>query len=298
MSYTQEIKTELCKIKPPGCCAFAECYGMLLFGRSFTSDNILFVTTSEPAAQLFSSLVGSCFQTAVAISLSGTKRIMYHCTVKSKTACKKIVNHYLNPESVGSLRDIAKKECCCGAFLRGAFISAGVISNPNSRYNLEFTAANAATGDYLEEFFKGIHLNPKRTIRRGIDIIYFRSSADIEACLTKMNAPKYALNFMEVEVYKDVRTRINRRNNCETANISKTVNASLNQRKKIEYLKSIGALQCLPAELVTVGELRINNPEMSLNELCEICPEKITRSGMYHRLQKLADIADKHLKKN
>ncbi len=271
---------------------------MLLFGRNFTSDNILFVTTNEAAAQLFSSLISSCFQTTVAISVSGTKRITYSCCVKSKTACKKIANHYSNPESTGSLRDIDKKECCCGAFLRGVFISSGVISDPNSRYNLEFTAVNENIADYLEGFFRGIHLNPKRALRRGVSIIYFRNSADIEACLTKMNAPKHALNFMEVEVYKDVRTRINRRNNCEPANISKTVNASLNQRKKIEYLKSIGALQCLPSELVTVGELRINNPEMSLNELCEICPEKITRSGMYHRLQKLADIADKHLNKN
>ena len=107
-----------------------------------------------------------------------------------------------------------------------------------------------------------------------------------------MGAMKSTLELMNVKIYKDVRNKVNRVTNCETANIGKTVVASSNQIKDIEWIAEHEGLDYLPDELRQVAELRLDNPELSLSELCEISNTGLTKSGMNHRFKKITEIAD------
>ncbi len=298
MSYSAELKGELCKIKVTGCCRYAECFGILFFANLFTVSEICYITENESAVALLASLVKSCFDTVPSVERYGNKRKMFRLTVTSKTAREKIVNYYKNPSADGSVNDILKKDCCSAAFLRGAFISAAVISDPQIRYNLEFVTPSGEKNRQFAEYLKNHKLEPRLSHRAGGYVAYFRNSADIEAYLTKIGLANHALGFMECEVYKDMRNRVNRRNNCETANLTKTVRASVEQKNAIEYLSKHALLQCMPSELVKLAEFRLQNPEMSLSELCENYPESITRSGMNHRLKKIVETAKKHSREN
>lgn len=182
--------------------------------------------------------------------------------------------------------------------MRGAFISAAVISDPQIRYNLEFVTPSEEKNRQFAEYLKNHKLEPRLSHRAGGYVAYFRNSADIETYLTKIGLANHALGFMECEVYKDMRNRVNRRNNCETANLTKTVRASVEQKNAIEYLSKHALLKCMPSELVRLAEFRLQNPEMSLSELCENYPESITRSGMNHRLKKIVETAKKHSREN
>ncbi len=298
MSYSTEIKEELCKIKVTGCCRYAECFGILCFATKFASSEICYITESESSASLLVSLIRSCFDAVPTVEQYGEKRRMFRLSVSSKTAREKIVNYYKNSSADGSVNDILKKDCCSAAFLRGVFISAAVISDPQKRYSLEFVTPSEEKGSRLAEYLKKHKFEPKISNRACGCVVYFRNSADIEAYLTKIGLANHALGFMECEVYKDMRNRVNRRNNCETANLTKTVKASVEQKNAIEYLRKHSLLQCMPAELVKLANFRLQNPEMSLSELCENYPESITRSGMNHRLKKIVETARKHSREN
>ncbi len=292
MSYSSDLKTELSKIRPSGCCSYAEIFGILVFGRSFSSDEISFTTENKEVADLIANLISACFEASVKTVTSGSAKVRYKLSVKSQNARQRIVNYYTN-KNLTYMTEIIKKECCSSAFLRGAFISCGVMYDPNSRYCLEFSIGNEETARLFFDILKELKFNPKISKRGNKTVVYFRDGLSIEDFLTRIKAPQYTLEFMEVEVYKDMRVNINRKSNCETANISKTVNAALVQIKSIEYLESIGVLETLPRELVSAAKLRAENPDMSLSELLKNSDLDITRSGLNHRLQKIVAIAEK-----
>lgn len=292
MSYSSDLKSELSKIRPSGCCGYAEIFGMLIFGRSFTNDEITFSTENKDVAELLSGLILKCFDASTALYESGRTKIRYKISVKSRTARQRIINYYTSKDKT-YLPEITKKECCSSAFLRGCFLSCGIMYDPTSRYCIEFSVNNGETGELFFDILKELKFNPKIFQRGGKTVVYFRDAPSIEDFLTRIKAPQYTLEFMEVEVYKDMRVNINRKNNCETANISKTVNAAVSQIDAIEFLKAHGVLETLSPELVCAAKLRAENPDMSLSELTAISDGEITRSGLNHRLQKIVSIAEK-----
>ncbi|MDO4743520.1 MAG: DNA-binding protein WhiA [bacterium] len=291
MSFSSELKDAICKLRPSGCCEFAECFGMLFFAREFNEDRIELRTEYEGVARLFSTLIKNCFGVHTRSTVAGKGVGKYKEVIDVSAICKRIFSFSEDYKGDFFKGYTAMRECCAGAFLRGTFLVCGSISNPNKEYHLEFVVKNEYQQSELVYFLLNLNLNPKTSKKGHLYCVYLKQSDQIEELLTRMDVTQYTIELMEIKIEKSVRNRINRINNCESANLTKTVNASVDQVRAIKFLEEEGFLSSLPKELYFAAILRLENPDASLKELCELSDESITRSGMNHRLQKLVKIA-------
>lgn len=298
MSFSNDIKTALSKSRMSDCCALAECYGMLLFSRTFSPDDISFTTENSDAAEVFSKLMRRLFDCRIKISQSGNERKRYKAFISGDVDKKRVLNEYTrnmgcNFENING--DKLSKSCCMSAFLRGVFLACGSISDPKKQYRLEFVVKNNSLAVDLYSLLYRRGINPYMSSRGKYVIVYIKKSEDIEDFLTAIEAPKFSLEFIGVSVIKDIRNNENRKNNFETANIVKTSNAALIQTTAIEKLKKDGKLGLLPKELIDIANLRLQNPESSLTELLNIYnssnKKQLTRSGLNHRISKLIELS-------
>lgn len=291
MSFSSELKDAICKIRPSGCCEFAECFGMLFFAREFKDDKIELRTEYEGVARMFSTLIKNCFgvHTRSMVTEKGVGK--YREIIDADAVCKRIFS--FSDDYKGDFFNgyTAMRECCAGAFLRGTFLVCGSMSNPNKEYHLEFVVKTEYQQSELVFFLINLNLNPKTARKGNLYCVYLKQSDQIEELLTRMDVTQYTIELMEIKIEKSVRNRINRITNFESANTTKTVNASVDQVRAINFLEESGLLSSLPKELYSAAILRLENPDASLKELCELSDESITRSGMNHRLQKLVKIA-------
>jgi len=176
----------------------------------------------------------------------------------------------------------------CGvAFLAGVFISSGTVTSPDSAYHLELVMRSREAAELVIEVCSSFGVFPKMTVRSGKNVLYLRDSVEVEDFLAQVGAPQSSLSIMEVKVMREVRNNLNRRTNCDTANIFKTTSAAALQVKAIEALKSSGKLDELEVELQITARLRLENPLASLAELVELHPTAITKSGLNHRLKRI-----------
>ena len=183
-----------------------------------------------------------------------------------------------------------------GAFLRGVFVSCGSVTDPNKEYHLELVLPENDRTPALLDFIAEHGMSLKETARGGArskkTVLYAKESELIEDCLTYIGAANHSMEIMQVKIVKDFRNRVNRSVNCENANLDKTVAASNKSTADIEYIFSTMGADWLSPDLRETARLRVENPEMSLSELCGIFPEKISRSGLNHRLKKLSKLAE------
>ncbi len=296
MSFTSDVKLELCEIKASTCCKNAECYGILLFGRAFSADLISVSTESEDVANRIITLLKHCFGVTPHIYGGGVTKDTFTLSIDKKEDCENILRAlgyygFKKGEKIIKIQNL-EDECCLKAFIRGAFLSCGMVSDPNKDYHAEFSVHNNNLASEFFDLLKENNLHPSITKRGNNSIIYFKESGYIEDLLTTVNATNHTLKLAGIKVYKDMRNYYNRLNNCETANITKTVNAAIRERDAILKLINAGEFEKLSAELKSAAELRKNNPEASLSELCSLSGGNITRSGLNHRLKRLVTLAD------
>ncbi len=287
VSFSSELKTDLCKIKPTGCCRLAQMYGLLLFGRSFCKEDISIFTKNRDTAEAYSSYLKICFSvhTTVFNSKGG-----YIVSVPGEADRVRIVNYYSSGENdwIFNPKHV-KRSCCRWAFIRGAFLSAGSINNPEKGYHLEFAVKDPTLSFAFAAFLELCGYKPHTSARSSVTALYFNNSTAIEEILGFIGASGQSLEIMETKIVRDMRNKLNRQNNFETSNITKTVNAALEQLKAVKYLEKNNLLGVLPEELFEVAVLRRDNPEASLSELCTLCGGKISRSGLNHRLKRIID---------
>ena len=181
---------------------------------------------------------------------------------------------------------------CFAAFTAAAFICCGMVVTPKKEYSLEFVSPrHNLTGDF-EELLKTNGFTPKRTLRKGSNVLYFRASEPIEDLLTLMGAGKSTLEIMHQKVYKDLRNRANRITNCETANIDKIIMANQQTLESIKILEDNKVLQTLSEPLQLAAKMRKAHPDYSLAELAELFEEPVSKSGLSHRYRKLCQLAE------
>lgn len=194
-----------------------------------------------------------------------------------------------------SFLDIPKlNECCIKSILIGTFLSSGCITNPNTDYHLEILFKNKALAEYYLNLLSVLDFSPK-LLKRNIGksrvyVIYIKEADQISMFLTIIGASVALLKFEEIRVEKDVKNKINRSINCETANLSKTIKAAVVQLNSIEKIKKNGKYESLDEKLKEVASLREKHKEESLESLANIL--KITKSGLKHRLDKIIRIAE------
>lgn len=294
MSFSSDVKDELCARTLPPCCRAAMTYGMLQTGRAFSSDAVSLQTEHTGVADTYVRLL------TTVCKIDGLQRTRreggFHLLSVEDAAARDAVRARFGHagREVALRLNRANFECedCAAAYVAGAFLAAGAITNPEVGYHLEFHLPHYNLSRDLVTLLRELSLNPKVTNRKGSHVIYFKESEQIEDCLTRMGATSAALELMGIKMVKDIRNNVNRVANCENANIDKTVAAATQQLQAIRKIEQKGAWEGLSPELRELAQLRLDNPEMSLRELGAALSEPISRSGVNHRLQRIVAFAE------
>ena len=187
--------------------------------------------------------------------------------------------------------NIKKDEILLKSLARGSFLGGGSLNNPNNKYHLEILFSTIKNAKFVLELLKEFRIEAKILERKNSTSIYIKEAEEISKILAFIGANKSVLNFEEIRVMRDTRNNINRLVNCETANLNKTINASVEQIEQIEYLQKIGKFDGLPENLKEIANLRQENPEVSLVQLGQMLSTPIGKSGVNHRLKKICEIA-------
>ena len=297
VSFSANAKTEVCKVFPNRhCCALAEAFGILLYCNSFTSDNIRIITESREFALFLPKL----FKRAFNLSFD---------TFPSMESPGKLIFQIFDPEKIASIMEafgfgvsdtlalhvnfpVVEDDCCKAAFLRGAFLAGGSVTDPEKGYHMELTTTHASVSRETLALIRDITgMNPKSAQRAGGHVLYLKQSDVICDYLTFLGAPIAAMGIMEAKLEKELNNKVNRRCNCDDANTSKVVEAAQEQLSAIRVLKEKGVFEKLPAKLHQAAVAREKNPESALSELAGMMNPPITKPAMNHRLKKLVQMA-------
>ncbi len=295
MSFSSEVKAEMCRVPISGkCCAVAECYGILMYGNTFSNSMIKIITESRPFAKrlpkLFKAAFGFSLHSQESSSASG--KLIFTLTERDKLDrvfdtygydINTALAHHIN---FGVLED----DCCRKSFARGAFLAGGSVTDPEKRYHLELVTDHYNVSREACAILPELGFTPKTTDRNGHYIIYFKHSDVIADLLTTIGAPVAAMNIINVKIEKNMTNTVNRKVNCDTANVSKTVDAAQQQIDAIKKLTASGKLSELPPKLRETARLRREYPELSLRELAELTDPPVTKSCLNHRLRKLVEL--------
>ncbi|MCR4947303.1 MAG: DNA-binding protein WhiA [Lachnospiraceae bacterium] len=191
-------------------------------------------------------------------------------------------------------RTVIYKDCCKRSFLRGAFLAAGSVTDPSKSYHLEIVCGLEADADLVSELMSFYGLKSGITLRNGSFVVYIKEGDAISDLLGLLDAPKAMMTMENARIIKEMRNNINRQVNCETANLTKVVNAAVRQEAAIRYLIENGLFERLPENLRIIAELRLENTDMSLTELGEMLAPPVGKSGVNHRLRRIMDFAEKN----
>lgn len=201
----------------------------------------------------------------------------------------------------GALRDfesginmvVTRASCCKRAFLRDAFLCIGSISDPNKGYHLEFVCGSREQALQLKELIGSFDIESRIVVRKKYYVLYVKEGADIVDLLNIMEAPVSLMNLENLRILRDMRNSINRRVNCEVANITKTVNAATKQIDDITYIRDNYGFKDLPRPLKEMAQVRLEHPDATLQELGTYLDPPVGKSGVNHRLRKLSELAER-----
>lgn len=295
MTFSSQVKNELVQIKAENnCCKKSLLYGMALFSKSFSYREIFFQSKSEETAKLFAELLDELCGIKTQVTTSPAGRL-FSVDVSDKAMASRIMAYFGHERSETSLKiNFSNFTCpeCQNTFIKGAFLTCGAISSPQKEYHLEFSVPFMNLSKSLVTALQEMELSPKVTNRKGYNIIYFKDSEAIEDCLYIMGASRSMFDMMNVKIVKEIRNSANRKANCETANIEKTVAAASPQIAAILKIEKEKGLESLTEPLRQMAEIRLENPDSSLDELAKMFDPPISKSGANHRLAKLVKIAE------
>ena len=296
MSFSSNVKAELCKDSlSKKSCAVAEGYGVLLYCNTFSSTEIRIITESRDFAARLPRLFKKAFGITFDQEPAAHDRRKLQFAISSEDKIAKIFET-LQMDLKASLTlhvnfGMLEEEAECMAYLRGAFLAGGSVTDPAKRYHLEMTTSHYKVSRETCALLIECGFSPKELSRGGNNILYFKQSDYIEDFLTAIGAQVSAMGVMEAKVEKDLRNGVNRRVNCETANLTKVVDASMGQMAAIRALEEAGELDKLPGKLRETALLRRENPEATLQELAAMLNPPITKSAINHRMRKLLELA-------
>ncbi|MBP3509725.1 DNA-binding protein WhiA [Oscillibacter sp.] len=296
MSFSFDTKNELCKLPVQKlCCARAEAYGILLYCNTFSSTEVRIITENPNFAarlpKLFHRAFGLRFDRQPEPDQPG--KMVFQITEQKK------LDHITNLLGYDPRQNMVlhinfamlEEECCRASFLRGIFFAGGSVTDPLKRYHLELTTSHAQVSRELDVLLRECGYPPKCVSRNGSFVTYFKQSDQIEDFLTLIGAPVAAMNLMSAKMEKDLRNSVNRRLNCDSANLDKAVLAAQEQMEAIRALQTTGLLEQLPDKLQMTAALRLENPELTLSELAEEFDPPVSKSCLNHRLRKLSELA-------
>ncbi|MBQ9493245.1 MAG: DNA-binding protein WhiA [Oscillibacter sp.] len=296
MSFSFETKQELCRVPARKlCCARAEAYGILLYCNTFQYGEVRIITENP----LFAARLPRLFHRAFHLrfdalpDLRSPGKYVFRLTDPEKLGGVIAALGY-DPRQTPVLHinfALLEDDCCRAAFLRGAFFAGGSVTDPRKRYHLELLTSHTQVGRELQALLRDLDCRPKTLQRNGSFITYFKQSGQIAEFLRLIGAPEAAERLLTAKDEKRLRNSVNRRLNCDTANVDKSVEASREQTEAIRKLRDNGRLELLSDKLQLTAALRLEYPELSLSELAEEFDPPVTKSCLNHRLRKLTELA-------
>ena len=295
MSFSSDAKAELCQAKTDRkCCAVAECYGVLLYCNTFSAREIRIITASGGFAARLPKLLRRGFGLRFdSLPDAGTGKKTLIINDRDKLA--RIFSAF-GSEPEGSLSHhinfgVIEEDCCRTAFVRGAFLAGGSVTDPEKRYHLELATPHRSVSREMFSVLLDMGFSPKETQRSGNSLLYFKKADLIADFFTSLGAPVAAMNVMTAKVDKEMRNTVTRQINCDSANADKTVAAAQEQMAAIRRIVRSYGLDALPEPLKDAALLRITNPEASLADLARLSCPAVTKSCLSHRLKKIMRLA-------
>lgn len=295
MSFSNDVRREIASSVNDKDKRYACLYGMLLFCRTVSEEEICFQSENEISAGVFHSLLKGVFGSDADVRLRQSIRkngvLLYSFDIDDKDSVCRILRKYRIIPGNRRINSEIIANNSLGVFAAGIFLACGSVNDPSKEYHLEFTVPEAGLAEDLANMLGSIGVNAKIVSRRGQNVVYIKESESIEDTLTFIGAQQCTLDLMNVKIFKDVRNKANRIANCDSANIDKVVNAALRQIEDIMIIDKKIGLENLSDELREVAQLRLSNTDMSLQEIGDSLSEPISRSGVNHRFRKLSKIA-------
>jgi DNA-binding protein WhiA len=297
ISFSSSAKAEVCRTLPgQPCCALAECFGILLFCNSFDVDCIRIITESREFAYILPKLFKKAFDVEFDTfpSLAAPGKLVFQITDPDKLdqihqACgfsrgSTLALHLNLP--------LVEEECCRAAFLRGAFLAGGSVTDPEKGYHLELTTTHQTVAREAYALIREVlSFYPKMATRGGGQVLYLKQSDQISDFLACLGASIASMGIIEAKLEKELNNKVNRRCNCDDANTSKVVEAAQEQLTAIHILQERGIAEKLPQKLLQALKAREENPEASLSELAAMMEPPISKPAMNHRLKKLVELS-------
>ncbi|TCO70714.1 DNA-binding protein WhiA [Marinisporobacter balticus] len=311
MTFSMKTKNELARvISEKQCCQLAELSALIRMSGTiqligYKKVNVKIVTENAAIARKVFTLLKKRFGIHTELRVRKNKLLKknnhYVIFVSSDMGANDIL------QAVGILRinqdqlsidydlpkELVKEKCCKRSYLRGALLGAGSVSDPEKTYHLEFVTSSEEHSEGLKNLINDFELGAKIVKRKNSFVVYLKEGDRIVDLLNIMGAHSALLNLENIRIVKQVRNNVNRIVNCETANLSKIVNASVRQIDNIEYIQKHVGFKILPDNLRQIAELRLDYKEASLKELGQMLNPPVGKSGVNHRLRKVEKIAEK-----
>lgn len=309
-SFSSRVKEELSRqLSPARHCQIAEIAAIIsLCGRIQIDEHdryrIKISTENVAVARKYFTLLKKTFNISTEIMIRRNAYLKKNCTFqvsvpKDADARKVLLATKLldehgeigeNLSVVGNL--VIQNPCCRRAFLRGAFLAAGSISDPEKFYHFEIACVTEAKARQIQNIIATFDMEARIVRRKKYFVVYIKEGSQIVNLLSVMEAPVALMELENIRILKEMRGSVNRQVNCETANINKTVSAAVKQIEDITYIRETEGLDKLPENLEEVARLRLERPEASLKELGEALNPPVGKSGVNHRLRKLSILAE------
>lgn len=310
MSFSGNVKEELAgQISNARHCQIAECAAILYFSAGAAMEEeehpVLKLSTENIAvARKYFTLLKKTFNIRIDVSIrqgignhknrTCTVAVTHHEDAMRVLQAVKLIDPYGEIEENLSLAQnvVLMQNCCKRAFIRGAFLAAGSISDPEKFYHFEIACATEAKAKQIQGLILSMGIEAKIVLRKKYFVVYIKEGNLIVDILNVMEAPVALMELENIRILKEMRGSVNRQVNCETANINKTVSAAVKQMEDIIYIRDTAGFDSLPDNLREIAELRLARPEATLKELGEALDPPVGKSGVNHRLRKLGNMAE------
>lgn len=297
-SFSRMAKEELYKVEnAESCCDMAEFAGLLLFGATITQQSIRFVTENQDVLGCYVNISRRLGLEPVVKQLSDDSVRYVAETVDTIKIIQLLSDLNLIHPATGLIhyridQGVIKKECCRRAFVKGAFLGGGTVIDPRKNYNLEIVTSHFRLSQDLHALLQQVGFPFKSVVRKSKYVLYIKNSEQISDVLTYMGAFKAQMELLNVKIEKEIRNDFNRTANGETANLEKTINASVEQIKAIEKVEKYIGLDNLPDDLREIAVLRLAHKDLSMGELGSMLHPPLSKSGVNHRLRKIMRMAE------
>ncbi len=311
MSFTSKVKTELAdRISNAKHCRVAEIAALISMCGNVLIDEddnykVCVQTDTEVTAKKFRELLWKTFHIDTDVEekdnqLSHSKK-SYLVNIKNSEDALLVLNetrimnkqNEIEEQMNVSKNEIIKKDCCKRAYLRGAFLASGSISDPEKSYHFEIKCTNENKANQIVDILKTFDVDAKTINRKNKFVVYLKDSEKVVDALNIMEAPVALLEVETIKVDKEMNNMVNRQMNCDLANTNKTVGAAQRVIEDIKYIDNEVGLSYLSEKMQQIAKIRVENPEASLQEIGDLMNPPLGKSGVNHRLRKISEIANK-----